>query len=138
MTELDITAFFNSPDFRPSYYSSSCAELGHDAGYITWQNSVDRSEEIDLLLTDDNREIFRQYIAGFGAWTDSEIKAWTNVELNALLIQMISGDIREAGLNTVNPNWEDYAKGAESGQYSGRIYGGPLSVDGRIYYCIGD
>lgn len=136
--EIDITHLFNNADFRPSYYSASCAELGQNAGRITWQNAVDRSEENDLLLTDEKRENFRGYISGFGAWTDEEINAWTDVELNALLLQMISGDIRESGLDVSSPNWEEYQQGADNGQYSGRLYGGPLTVDGRIYYCIGD
>lgn len=137
-SEIDITEFFNSADFNPSYYSASIAEIGQDAGVITWQNSVDRSEEIDLLQDAEKREIFRRYIKTFGAWTDDEINVWTNVELNALLIQLIAGDIREAGLDVNNPDWKEYEKGAESGRYSGRLYGGSLSVDGRVYYSIGD
>ena len=71
--------------------------------------------------------------AGFGAWTDEEINAWTPTELNALFLQLVSGDIREAGIDTDAPDWEAYEAGADEGQYSGNI-----STDaGRVYYYLG-
>lgn len=140
--EIDITALFNAADFRPSYYSASCAELGQDAGEVTWQNAVDRSEEMDLLLTDEKRDVFRDYVRGFGAWTDEEINSWTNIELNALLLQMISGDIRESGLhaNMSVDEWREYEIECTKGTYAGNIYCGPLCVPeftDRVFYSIG-
>ena len=133
MLELNITALFKTPDFRPSYYSASCAELGQDAGAITWQNAVDRGEEIDLLSTDDNREVFRDSLKEYGAWTVEEIAAWSDVELNALLLQFISGEIRESGLDVNNPDWQQYEKDCERGQIAGNLF----TSDDSIYYYIG-
>lgn len=132
--ELDITDFFNS--CVPRQYSASVAELGNDAGPITWQNALDRSEEDNLLDTEEKREAFKAYVRGFVAWDDEEIAAWSHEELNALLIQFISGGMREDGLHA---NMEDEEWNALDPENSiGRIYGGPLTVDGRVYFYMGD
>ena len=90
---------------------------------------------IDRFNSEEKREEFRRYIKGFGAWSEDEIRAWSNTELNALLIQMISGDIREANLDSENPDWDQYQKDAEAGRVSGRIF---KADDSKIYYYIGD
>jgi hypothetical protein len=132
--ELDITAFFQNAD--PSDYSASVAELGRDAARITWRLAMDSAtDHAAWLNTDEARDEFRAYVKGFGAWDAEEIAAWSNDELTALLIQMIAGDIREAGLDTNEPDWDAYEKGAEAGRFSGRLYPG---ANGRIYYTIGD
>lgn len=131
--ELDITDFFNSCD--PRHYLASVAELGEDAGTITWENALDRSEEDNLLDTEEKRDAFKAYVRGFGAWDDEEIDAWSHEELNALLIQFISGDMREDGLHA---NMEDEEWNALDPEKSrGSIYGGPLTTDGRVYFYMG-
>ena len=131
--ELDITDFFNS--CVPKHYSASVAELGNDAGTITWQNALDRSEEDNLLDTGEKQEAFKAYVRGFGDWDDEEIAAWSVGELNALLIQFISGGMREDGLHA---NMEDEEWNALDPENSrGRIYGGPLTVDGHVYFYMG-
>lgn len=127
--DLNITEFFNTAE--PFNYSASVAEMGNNAGRITWNNAVDDSKVFNLLDTDEKREAFKRFISGFGAWTEEEVNAWSNDELNALCIQFISGDMREAGLHadmTVD-EWLEYEKECERGTYSSRIYGGPLCVD---------
>jgi hypothetical protein len=131
--ELDITTFFN--DAAPMDYSASVAEIGNDAGRATWRAACDDSEDYPLLDTDEKREEFRHYVEGFGAWTEDEIRAWSNTELNALLIQMISGDIREANLDSENPDWDQYQKDSEDGRISGHIFKGS---DSKVYYSISD
>ena len=129
--ELDITEFFNS--CVPKHYSASVAELGNDAGTITWQNALDR--DAGLLDTEEKRDAFKAYIRGFGAWDDEEIAAWSHEELNALLIQFISGDMREDRLHA---NMEDEEWNALDPEKSrGSIYGGPLTVDGHVYFYMG-
>jgi hypothetical protein len=130
--EIDITEFFQTA--APRDYSASAAELGQNAGAITWGHAVEDSEDYMLLQTEDQRQAFRDHVSGCGAWDDDEINAWSDIELNALLIQFIAGDIREADLDTENPNWDEYQKGAEAGQYSGNLF---LGIDGRIYYYVG-
>ncbi len=118
--ELNITDFFNSA--RPAYYSASAMELGEDAGRITWENSMEVAEDWAAWLdTEDKREEFRAYVRTFGAWDDAEIAAWSDQELTALLIQMISGDIREAGLDR-GETWENYQAAAEAGRVSGNLF----------------
>ena len=131
--ELNITRFFK--EASPMDYSASVAEIGNDAARSTWQAAVDDSDDYPMLDSDEKREEFRRYVKGFGAWTEDEIRAWSDQELNALLIQMIAGDIREAKLDTDNPDWEQYEKDSEAGRVAGRIFKGS---DSEIYYYIGE
>lgn len=133
-TELDITEFFNNA--APMDYSASVAEIGNDAGPSTWQAAIEDSAEYSILDNDEKRELFRKFVRGFGAWDDSEIAAWTDVELNALCLQCISGDMREAGLHAdmSDDEWTEYG---ENENTAGRIYGGILTTDGRVYFDIG-
>jgi hypothetical protein len=126
--ELDITEFFNTA--RPSYYSASVAEMGEDAGRITWANSVDAADTWVAWL---DTEEFREHMRGFGAWTEEEIAAWSDAELTALLIQLISGDIRESGLQT-GTSWAEYEEAAQAGRVGGNLW---RADDGRIFYYVG-
>ena len=130
--DIDITTFFT--EASPRDYSASAAELGQDAGRITWAHAIEDAPEYDHLDTGEKRQAFREHVAGFGAWTDEEINAWTPTELNALFLQMVSGDIREAGIDTDAPDWEAYEAGADEGQYSGNI-GHDAE---RVYYYLGN
>jgi hypothetical protein len=131
-SEIDITDFFN--DAAPSDYSASALELGQDAGKITWSHACEDSAGWPLLANDEQREQFRRYVKGFGAWTDAEIAAWSDTELNALLIQLVSGDIREMR-ELCGDSWAEYGRLAERGTVCGCM--GP-GADGRIYYSISE
>ena len=133
--DLDITQFFTEADAQD--YSASRAELGDNAGTITWNAAKRAAGEWlwPLLDTDDKRDAFRAHVKGFGAWDETEIAAWSNEELNALLYQMIAGDMREGGLNTFKPDWATYEDDAARGTVAGRIFRG---TDGRVYYYLGD
>ena len=133
--ELDITDFFTEQATQAFEYSGSVAERGKNAAKETWCNAIEQAKSAPLLSTPDALETFRKYMKGFGAWDDEEIKAWTDDECNALLVQLIAGDIREAGLDTDEPDWTQYNKDSEAGLVSGRIMTGD---DRRIYYYIGD
>jgi len=136
--ELNITEVFNA--IAPRDYSASVAEIGANAGAHTWRAAVDDSPDYMLLGTEEKREAFRDHIKGFGAWSDEEVAAWPDVELNALFLQMIAGDMREADLHAgMTPEeWAEYQEAAEAGRVSGCIFGGPLSTDGQIYYYLGN
>jgi len=118
---------------KPEYYSASCAELGENAGRITWENAMEACPR--LLKSSGQLSDFKKYMAGFGAWDDVEIAKWTSRECNALLLQLIAGDIREAGVDTKNPNWNKYQVDSEAGIIHGNMYRGD---DGQVYYYIGD
>src|SRR4030067_1527725 len=95
--ELNITEVFNT--IKPTDYSASAAEIGANAGPATWRAAVGDSPDYMLLDDEDKRKAFKGHIRGFGAWDDGEITAWSDVELNALFLQLLAGDMREAGLH---------------------------------------
>lgn len=128
--EINITRLFET--IEPEYYSASIAELGNDAGSITWKNAIAAAPR--LLKGKEQLQEFAKYLLGFGAWSESEIKAWSVKECNALLLQLIAGDIREAGLDTKNPDWQQYKLDSEKGRISGRIY---AADNGQVFYDIG-
>lgn len=115
---IDITAFFNAAD--PSDYSASKAERGQNVAKETWNAALVAPT---LLSTDDEREAFREWVKQWGAWTDGEIAAWNDEQLNALCVQWVSGDMREAGLRPGMSHfeWLEYERLCERGTYCGRI-----------------
>lgn len=123
--ELNITNLLAEDSaFCPFDLSNNRATLGDDAARLTWRASVECAEEITLLDTDEKREAFRDFVRESGGWTDEEIAAWSDTELNALCLQWIAGDIREA-FNDADPadwDWPDYQKRAEAGRISGRLF----------------
>jgi len=133
--ELDITRFFAVAD--PFQYSASRMELGQNAANITWDHARADASDYNLLNDDESRDAMRAHIKGFGAWDEAEIAAMSDQDLNALLIQMISGDMREGGLDSdpTLADWAAYEDAATSGNVGGRINRGD---NGRIYYYIGD
>ena len=131
--EINITHFFNTA--APMDYSASVAEIGNDAGPATWAAACEDSPANMLLDDDAKRDAFKAHIAGFGAWTDEEIAAWTEVELNALFMQLISGDMREAdiGPESTADDWVAYEERAHAGRCSGNIF---RATDGEVYYSL--
>lgn len=131
--QIDITDFFQNE--CPRDYSASVAELGQNAGQDTWNAALENAPDYSHWLPgEDERQELRDYLREFGAWSPEEIAAWTNDELLALLIQLISGDIRVGGLDVESPAWEAYEQAAKDGQCPGNIFRGD---DGRIYYHVG-
>jgi hypothetical protein len=94
--EIDITEFFNSAD--PFEFSHSRSEGGPNAGPETWQAALREGAESPILTTPEQLDALRGHLRGYGAWSREEVAAWSPAECNALLVQLISGDIREAGL----------------------------------------
>jgi hypothetical protein len=114
--EINITDLVNSVE--PRRYSASIAETGlTDIGQVTWENAmsdVAPDGEFVILKSEDERIAAREWLKGFGAWEDAEIDGWTSQEVDALLLQYISGDIRSGDDN--------------------RLFTGD---DGQIYFYIG-
>lgn len=129
--EIDITDFFNNE--APMDYSASVAEIGRDAGPDTWRAACEDSPDHMMLDTDDKRDAFKGHIKGFGAWSEEEVAAWSDVELNALLIQLISGDMREAdiGPESGDDEWDAYEANE---QVTHNLCRGD---NGRVYYYLG-
>jgi hypothetical protein len=131
--EINITKFYN--EAFPKDYSASVMEIGNNAGKQTWQAANDDSEDYMMLDNTDKLDAMREHIRGFGAWNDNEISEMSDIELNALLIQMISGDIRNCCLNEDRNDWVGYQEQMNDGQISGRIFVGNF---GEVYYYICD
>lgn len=131
--EINITSMFCKN--QAHLYAASAAELGENAGKITWANALKGADEYNFLDTSEKRSAFREFLAGTGGWSRNEIFGWTRSELNALFIQFVAGDIREGGLNVPYPDWEQYQDYCELGLASGRIF---KSGDNQIYYYIGN
>ena len=131
--EINITHFFNTA--APMDYSASVAEIGNDAGPATWAAACDDSPDNMLLDDDAKRDAFKAHIAGFGAWTEEEIAAWSEVELNALFMQLIAGDMREGDIDPASTadDWIRYEERAHAGQCSGNIF---RATDGEVYYSL--
>lgn len=126
--EINITEFFKSAD--PADYSASCAELGADAGAITWQAAIDSG--YTFLTTETEKQKTRDYLETFGAWDKAEIDSWNDTELNAMVVQLISADFRESILVDNPDNWAEYYNDEQN---SGRLSKGD---DNQIYYYIGE
>lgn len=130
--EIDVTEFFNAGGHMD--YSASRMEMGRDAGVITWRNACEASAEYCLLDTPDKLDAVRRYFRGFGAWSDEELAAKPDRELNALLLQFIAGDIREFSDDVSEWDWEAYRAEAATGSISGNLFEGE---DNRVYFYIG-
>jgi hypothetical protein len=128
--EINITSFVQNED--PFDYSHSAAEGGPHAGRNTW--TAAKTMAPTLLDTPEKIEALRDYVKDFGAWDKEEIAAWDDAECNALFVQLISGDMREANMEDIEGfDWDQYEKDAEKGSISGNIYRGD---DGQIYYIL--
>ena len=128
--EINITDFFENA--RPKHYSASCHELGDKAADITWTRAME--SPYNYIDTEGKRAEFRAYVKTFGDWDQTEIDAWSHTELNALFIQLISGDMREACAyddETGTMDWEQYEKDSKAGQCGGNLFRG---VDGQVWY----
>jgi len=124
--ELIVTCMFEDIDLMPTL-CGSCAELGPDAGRITWENSKAYSKRHPLLLSRAEIELAREYFSDYGAWTDEQLAALSDEDIQALATQEVAAQIRdfeEAG------NWEAYHQQIEAG----RIQGGLFRFGGQVYF----
>lgn len=130
--ELDITDFFTSENHAE--FSGSVLERGHNAAAETWQNAIEHAQAKPLLRPDQIQDA-KDFIISIGDWSDIEIAKWTDTDVNALAIQWIAGDIREAedlcSTKDGEIDWQEYEKLSEDGQVNGNMF---QANDGRIYY----
>ena len=135
--EINITAFVQ--DAEPMAFSASKHELGQDAGEITWRNAKHEASSAPLLHSDNELDEFRSWIKEFGGWSEDEIAAWDAVECNALLIQFISGTLRELGdlchsdSDEYGIDWDEAERLADKRIIDGSIFKG---TDNQIYFTM--
>ena len=132
-TEIDVSPLLASPGFSPWNCYNSVANLGQDAGELTWRASQRHASA--LSLTAEQKEALRDFVRSSGGWDEEEIAAWSEADLTALCVQWISGDVRE-GFGDDLPDdpaewdWEDYAERAERGSVSSTLY----LHDGKLFW----
>ncbi len=113
-----------------SSFSNSIHESGlKNIGEITWRNACEYARENMLCTTDAELDKLRDWIADFGAWDSEEIAAMSDVELNAMLVQFVSGDVRES---EHYDSFEEYSE-----QAGGRLLKDE-DDDGKWLYYVGN
>lgn len=135
-TELDITSLIRSEEFVSFDLSNNRATLGDDAGRLTWNASMETAREVvSLIPTPEHKDEFRDFVRSSGGWTREEIAAWSDTELDALLLQWIAGDIREAfgDADFADWDWAQYETDASEGRISSRLF---KADDGRVFFSI--
>jgi len=126
--EIKITQLLDEDMFQ---FSHSAHEGGRNAGNNTWNAAMNGPRP--LLETPEQFQAARDYFQGFGAWDREECDAFTENEVQALLLQFIAGDVREAGADSLDDmDWEAY-EADES--LCHRLF---KSGDGEIYYSISE
>lgn len=127
--EINITPLFQSLQCKARFLSASVAELGADAGRITWENSKQHAQAVQVLQT---REELRAF-AGFARSSGFEFKReeLTPDYLRALFVQWVAGDMRECGLDDPLCDWEEIEAQQSEGSMPGNIFRGD---DGQVYF----
>jgi hypothetical protein len=139
--EIDITDFVRTCE--PFDFSRSAAEAGDRASPDSWNNAKREAAETPLLTTEGQLNAMRQWVKESGGWDKAEREAMTDEDLNAMFLQLVSGDMREAGMDDVDLgdfDWDAYYERAEAGRISGNIFRGDVEGSagfGRIFYSLG-
>lgn len=127
--EINITQLLETDMFK---FSHSRMEGGENAGQETWRNALNGPRP--LLKTPEEIQCFKEWVKESGGWTPEEIEAWNDNETQALFLQFIAGDVREAGADSLDEtDWEQYQTDSESGRVSSNLH---RSDDGQIYYSL--
>jgi hypothetical protein len=134
--EINVSCLISSID--PRELSTSVAESGRDAGKNSWAAAMSAAAE-SPLLTDLQRDEAREYFKGFGAWEDNEIAAWSQSEVDALVLQYCAGDLRilqdlAPGDGVGGIDWDEAESLSNAGTCSGYLY----PHNGELFAYIGD
>ena len=128
--QINITKFYR--EACPKDYSASVAEIGANAGQDTWNAA--KESEWNMLDTEEKRQAFRDWVKPFGAWGDDEIASWSDVELNALFVQWVSGDIRECLEWDVEDVWANYQELVEDSKCPSNLWRD--SETGEVWFSL--
>lgn len=130
--EINITKFYN--EACPKNYSASVAEIGQNAGADTWNAAKEDAPDYNFIDTPEKVDAFKSFVLDSGGWNQEEIDAWSLIELNALFLQWVSGDIRECLEWDVDDIWANYEEMAEAGTVPSRLF---KAEDNQVYFDIG-
>ena len=98
-----------------------------------WQKALRLASKHDVLNTPQAQGAMRTHLLGYGAWEGEEIADMTAIELTALLVQLIAGDMHEGGLHagSTEGDWAKYEEDGIAGRVPSNLFRGD---DGRFYY----
>ena len=137
-SEIDITALVSDTAFDPWNLSNSRANLGDNAGTLTWNASKAVARDTKPCpLPEASEDDFKSFVRGSGGWDDEEIAAWSHEELVALFVQWVAGDIQDAFGHDLDEDfnawdWAQYEIDAETGRVSSRLF----RSEGKLYFSI--
>lgn len=132
--EINITSYFTH--VHSNLCSGSMATHGKNVAQTTWANSMMAAGNIEKPLLSNPEEIkaFIEHMASMGFSDAEEMGNWPANEVQALFIQLISGDINE------NEHLSDDLDDCDFEAYEGdestasSIFKGD---DGQVYYYLG-
>lgn len=130
--ELDITHVLNEETWD---YAGSWVTHGEGVGQRTFNNA---RKDADALFPNVEREDLEDHFKVYGAWPQEELAAMSLTDLRAMLLQDVTLNIREMGLEDVCPDeydWDEYEEDCSQGIYAGNIF---LGDNGRIYFYMGE
>ena len=125
--ELDVTHMVEAADDMIEL-SGSRLEHGQDAGRITWNNSVAYGQQQPLLKTQEDRDAARAHFREYGAWSEEEIAAWSEADLQGIMCQDVAAAIREI------EHYDTYEEYVAANDGGGNLYPGD---NGRWYFYLG-
>lgn len=136
--EIDITNFVKNAETWD--FSGSIATHGPNAAKNTWNNAKREAATSPLLTTEEQLQALRDHVQsmGFG----DEVQTYPADECNVLFIQLISGDMRENGMEDCDIDdfdWSAYQERIQEGQISGNIFICDIPDHehfGHIFYCL--
>lgn len=139
--EININQLIES---RAPIYSHSVHEGGEDAASNTWNAAKKTAAATPILQAPEQLDAMRKWARSSGGWTKEEIATWDDCELNALFLQLVAAETREAGWDSL----ED-AQWTEDGELIGRFLDMPeeewgpaecsnifRGTDGNIYFSL--
>lgn len=115
--------------FSDSVFNSGLQDIGE----ITWKNACEYAAYNPLCSVEQLPEL-RDWISDFGAWDTKDITGMTDTELNALLLQFVSGDIRETEHYSGDTEFDQLTAYLADEDNTGRLYG---EVGGQWFFYVG-
>jgi len=93
--KADVSVMFSARE--PWDCSNSQANLGDQAGRLTWACALEVAESADKWLLSDRAEAcegMQEWARETGAWDREEIAAWSDEECLALFVQNVASELR--------------------------------------------
>ena len=100
-----------------------------------WQKALRLASMHPVLNHREDIAAMRTHLLGYGAWEGEEIANMTAIELTALLVQFIAGDMHEGWLHaeSTEEDWARYEEDGHDGRVPWNLFRGD---DGRFYYDL--